>query len=348
MPTSRSLAAHSIDRAQAVVVARLPLFYRDGGDAKLARPPHVRAGSSLAARARRGPDGAVESGLWLVQDDAHFLARVVADADPSRRLAAPLAEAWPLPAGADGQHVFAEATGNKRFKFDLEALCSLPEGLPFDLLAFGSGSAKHRTHVVPFHDPPQTTDEAVGVVQAAALYRVWADEVAFSGADMNIEGAAATRSELVLLNRGNGAATATVPVRNTLGQMSLQGAIDWLMQPERQPPGLDDILELALGRLQGATLSWTDLVIDDHGTWFSATAEDSPNARDDGEITGSVVGFVESQRAWWMPIRDASGRLLKVKVEGLAWAARDHLWLLVDNDDPNLPSELLLAQLVGL
>src|SRR5215207_7995120 len=82
------------------VVRRTPLRYRDGDDASLDRPAHVRAGSGLAwVDTSRGPR------LAVVQDDAHFVALV----DPRDGLA----EAIALPPGPGGLRQFDDGRGNK-------------------------------------------------------------------------------------------------------------------------------------------------------------------------------------------------------------------------------------------
>ncbi len=115
----------------ATIVSRRPLHYRASAHPSLDRPPHVRAGSSLTWVGNR---------LGLVQDDANFVALV----DPRSGLSRSIA----LPAGEEGKRHFDDARGNKRFKLDLEACCTIEGPSGTLLLALGSGSKKRRRRVV--------------------------------------------------------------------------------------------------------------------------------------------------------------------------------------------------------
>lgn len=75
-----------------------------------------------------------------------------------------------------------------------------------------------------------------------------------------------------------------------------------------------------------------------HPRWiFSAVAEDTADAYEDGACVGSVIGRADDQDQV-----HARKRLRgNPKVEGLAFAAPDRLWLVTDADDPARASELL-------
>jgi hypothetical protein len=95
--------------------------------------------------------------------------------------------------------------------------------------------------------------------------------------------------------------------------------------------------EPPLGALDGVALGITDVARAADGGWvFSAVAEDTGNAYDDGACVGSVLGQF-----------DAAGRLVRkrrieggLKVEGVAFANATELWLATDADDPARPSAL--------
>ena len=109
----------------AQVVARTPLFYRDGAHAGLDRPAHVRAGSALARIDAHT--------LAVVQDDASFVA-ILRGAGTEELVVHDV----PLPS-AGGVRQFDDARGNKKAKLDLEA-CIVVRGGAL-LIAFGSGRA---------------------------------------------------------------------------------------------------------------------------------------------------------------------------------------------------------------
>ena len=179
-----------IDPALAVrIVREVPLRYADGADAALDRPAHVRAGSGLAWVGDR---------LAVVQDDANFIALV----DPASGLASSVV----LPAGADGARQFDTGRGNKKQKFDLEALVSIEHADGAMLLAIGSGSSKKRERMVTVQRAGES-GESLALIAAPGMYELLREASDFSGSDMNIEGAVLIGEVLRLFGRGNGEAT---------------------------------------------------------------------------------------------------------------------------------------------
>lgn len=187
----RSLRAELIDPAIARLGPARPLCF-DRGHRALGLPPYVRAGSALRRWGQR---------LVVVQDDVHALAVLDGLVGDVRALA--------LPPGTDGKRVFSELAGNKALKMDLEASVVLPDGR---LIALGSGSSPARERVVAV-----APDEQVTAIDGTDLYAGLRRYVEFSGSELNVEGAVALGDELLLFQRGNGAAAAgRVPV-NAIG-----------------------------------------------------------------------------------------------------------------------------------
>lgn len=315
------------------VVRRTPLLYGAGADPALDRPAHVRAGSGLA---QIGPY------LALVQDDANFLALV----EPiSRRVHAVV-----MPAGPNGTRQFDDRRGNKPLKLDLEACTVVPDAAGDLLLAFGSGSTERREWVLVVAGIQQGTPE-VTLHHAAALYAGLRGARAFSGSEMNIEGAVWLSGRVRLFNRGNGApADNRLPVDATCD-------LDWkqlwiyLREPDRAaPPVPAAITRHDLGTLAGQRLGFTDACAGPGGMlFFAATAEDSPDTYRDGPVAGSVIGRFAAGRPEWTPLRDASGALFADKVEGLLVGTPSPLrgYAVTDRDDPDAPSELCEIELDG-
>ena len=81
----------------------------------------------------------------------------------------------------------------------------------------------------------------------------------------------------------------------------------------------------------------------------AATAEISPDATQDGPVTGSAVGVIDAGTVRWAPITDTRGELLVVKVEGVATipGSPSGLYIILDSDDPAAPSELCRVELTG-
>lgn len=324
-------------RLAARVVARTPLLYAGGADAALDRPAHVRAGSALVSVAAAGAAGGSGRTFAVVQDDAGFVALVDADTGAVHDI--------PLPA-EDGARQFDDARGNKKAKLDLEA-CVVDAG---DLFAFGSGSSPARERVVlvarAASDAPQVT-----VVHARELYAAMRAAADFSGSELNVEGAALDEGDVVFFQRGNGApGRGLLPVSAT-ARVDRAGLLAYLRGAAPSPPPLRDVVAWDLGSPAGAVpFTFTDAVAAKGGRIaFLACAEDSPDATRDGPVTGVAIGRLDDRtgRAELALVSAESGEPLVDKAEGLAFDAKDpgRAFVVVDKDDPTIPSELLTLRL---
>ncbi len=324
------------------LVRQVPLRYTAGAEHAFDRPAHVRAGSGLAWVGER---------LAVVQDDANFIALV----DPATGFATSVV----LPAGADGMRQFDVGRGNKKHKFDLEALVSIDEPEGPMLLAIGSGSSKRRERVVTVQRAGET-DETLALIEAPALYKVLREATDFAGSDMNIEGAVLIGDMLRLFARGNGAVSKhRVPVDATCD-------VDWpsvrayLAAPnELSPPTPKRIRQYSLGEANGVRLTFTDAAL----AWgdrsarplilYTAAAEGSPDSRRDGEVAGSAIGVLDARGdatvLRYALIRDPQGALLPLKVEGIACGRADErqVYVVLDVDNPEAPSMLCELRLDG-
>jgi hypothetical protein len=332
----RLVLAREDPTMRARVVRRTALRYAEGADPALDRPAHVRAGSSLAR---------VGDHLAVIQDDANFLALV----DPDTGLA----DAVALPAGEGGKRQFDSTRGNKAHKLDLEACVTLeaPDGAAY-LVAFGSGSTPRREQVLvaPLVDA-RVAHDAVRLVEAPGLYAALRAVDAFAGAELNVEGAARIRgpgaARVRLFGRGNGATRDGVLARDATCDLDAAALLRHLLDGASVPE-IADVVQYDLGTLDGCRLGFTDasaLHGADEGTLvFCAAAEDSPNAVDDGAVTGSVIGVLDATGARWTPIPldgDDAGHP-PAKVEGVLAMTPDgtRLWVVTDVDDPAAPAEL--------
>lgn len=313
----------------ATVLARAPLQYTDGASAALDRPAHVRAGSSLSWFGDR---------LALVQDDANFVALI----DPCDGHV----NALSLPAGEGGLRQFDDLRGNKRFKFDLEACLTIPASDGDLLLAFGSGSKQNRESIIKV-----AANGEIELTQATTLYRRLRTTKAFSGSELNLEGAVFTDGWVRFFNRGNGEA------RDGLSPVDATCDVLWaeleayLNAPEHfDAPELHRIVQYDLGTLGGVRLTFTDATVTNRGLLYAASAENSPDAVSDGSVSGSAIGIIEnSGQCRWTELRNVDGGLCCAKVEGIC-AVRNvegRFYLAIDADDPARPSELLEVALSG-
>jgi hypothetical protein len=325
------------------VVARRTLLYARGADAALDRPLHVRAGSALVRL-----DGGM---LAVVQDDASFVALV----DP--KLGGEVFDV-PLPA-EDGVRQFDDARGNKHAKLDLEA-CIAMDGL---LVAFGSGSSPLRERVVVLaaswakESAASATPAATRttIVTATELYASMRAEPAFSGSELNIEGAVVRGADVLFFQRGNGAPD---PVRglsavNATARVDRAGLVAYLRARGDAPcPPLRDVVrwELPAPPEVSGRLSFTDAARSPRGGLaFLACAEDSPDATKDGPVSAVTIGRLDdrARTAELALVLDERGAPLLDKAEGLAFDPSEpsRAWVVVDKDDPDAASELLELRL---
>jgi hypothetical protein len=313
----------------AVVLDPRPLRYADGADEALDRPAHVRAGSGLAR---------VPGGVALVQDDANFIAIV----DPATGLARDV----PLPAGPGGVRQFDDTRGNKREKLDLEAcVADTIDGVP-TLVALGSGATSLRERIVLVRDIG-APGAGPTVIHARSLYARLRAERDFAGDELNVEGAIRIGDTLRLFARGN-------------GEHSLCAAtcdLDWsrflayLRDPDAAPPEPAAIVRHDLGMLDDVRLGFTDAAWWEGTILFTAAAEDSDNAVDDGDVAGSVLGTIAPDGTTrWTRLVTPDGAPYAGKVEGILAPtddAGDEVTAVVDADDAGAPSLLCRIRLEG-
>lgn len=327
-----NVASARVDPAlEARVVTRKPLVYRDGADATLDRPAHVRAGSALVS---------LGDALAVIQDDASFLAII----DP------PSGQARAIPFPGGGVRQFDDTRGNKKLKLDLEAAFAAPDG---KLVLLGSGSSAKRERVV-IVEAARSDAPRVVIVEAPELYAELRGERSFAGSELNIEGAAVVDDDLVLFQRGNGAphdgllpvdATCRLPLGALLAYLAGRGPA----------PRVARVVQWTLGSLDrnassSTRLTFTDGAVHPSGALaFLACAEDSPDATRDGPVSAVAIGQIDERAGACAlgRIFDERGAPLLDKAEGLAFDPRDRkrAFVVTDRDDPRSPSELLELRL---
>ncbi len=266
----------------------------------------MRAASGLLAWGDR---------LAVIQDDALFFA--FADCETG------LCHSAALPAVA-GARTFDPARGNKRVKPDLESLISVGERL----VGLGSGSAPGRDRFALYPE--------LRWFDAGDLYRQLEEMSAFSGAQLNVEGAAVAGEEIWLFNRGNGVEPA-VDARCVVARAAFAAWLEGGPVPRAVFGEPWD-----LGSVEGVRLTLTDVALGSTDL-FSAAAEDCPNAVDDGRVVGVAIGALAD--GGWTALLE-SGVPTTAKVEGLAWLG-GRLFGVTDPDDPERPGELLEIALLG-
>lgn len=333
MTVHRSPFTGSDPSLTARITSRWALHYAGGADAGLDRPAHIRGGSSLAWIAGR---------IALIQDDANFLALV----NPYSWYALGI----PLPPGKAGLRQFDDVRGNKRHRLDLEACVALEEPNGTTLLAFGSGSSTSREHVL-LVEGFDRAEPVVNLIAAPRFYRSLRSVPAFSGSELNLEGATQVGDHLRLFSRGNGAPDEEMLPLNAACSVEVGQLLLYLRDPDgREPPEPTDVARYDLGALDGVPLGFTDAMAWHGSLLYSASAEASPDAVRDGPVSGSAIGVIGTDGSTrWTAITDGSGAVLAVKAEGLVAdpAAKSRLFVVLDADDPAAPSELCSVELEG-
>jgi hypothetical protein len=279
--------------------------------------------------------------LAIVQDDALLLALLDPDSGA--------VEALELPLRSDGARFFDVERGNKRDKPDLEACLAVELAGQPALLAFGSGSRPNRECVAIVR--PDGTGYRSELLEAHALYAQLRAAPGFLSSELNLEGAALVGDRLRLFQRSNGSPLPGAAPRCASCDLPLGAFLAYLEDPgARSPPALEQVRQYELGSIGGARLSFTDAcALHDDALLFTASAEASPNAYDDGAVAGSALGKIEPSGARWCALRDEQGRPIPDKVEGVALDPRDpsRAFLVFDPDDHRAPATLAEVLLEG-
>ena len=226
----------------------------------------------------------------------------------------------------------------KKLKPDLEALMKLPAGESFPngaLLALGSGSRRNR------HKGALLRLDAEGALQELPepvdLSPILAPlEDAFHA--LNIEGAVVVGDEVRLFQRGNRRHR-----ENAIIRFPLSSFLDALTAERASTLTPLAIGMIDLGEIDGIPFCFTDAAaLPDGNIVFTAIAEDTSDAYNDGPCTAGAIGIL-----------DGNGLLHRLtpleapyKIEGVdALVDGDviRLLLVTDADDPAIPAALFSA-----
>jgi hypothetical protein len=230
----------------------------------------------------------------------------------------------------DGPDTFGDEDGTKHLKPDLEAACPVDVADREGVLVLGSGSLPARTRAALVtcgaHGP------AVQVADLGPLHAAVALALPLAGGTLNLEGACVVGDRLRWFQRGHGATgVPSASVDLDLGAV-LTVFVDG-GDPAAIVPG--DVHRYDLGDVDGAPLTITDAVtLPDGLLAASATAEDTPNAIDDGPVAGSAIALLDGTDVVAVAPVHASAVW---KLEGLAFVDADAhgatLLAVVDQDD---------------
>lgn len=271
-----------------------------------------------------GASGIVRIGSWLhlVSDDEHHV------------------YSWQLPMLDDAAmspfsvgDLPPDPVARKALKADVESLLVLRSGSTMLLVGLGSGSTERRRSGFAFR-----LDDDGGIVAGASAFDLGPvyDLLATDDEPPNVEGAAQVGNAVVLLLRSSTGG-------NRVARLASDELFAGIATGRIPGDALASVTSCHLGELGGVPLGFTDAASIDDELWFSAAAEDTANAYDDGEVRGSVIGCLDAagsgvHRSWELDLPGS-------KVEGITRASADdeplRLWLVTDQDDETRPSRLL-------
>jgi hypothetical protein len=216
-----------------------------------------------------------------------------------------------------------EHAARKQAKPDFESLTWLSDTVA---LALGSGSTVGpREHGVRLRWDAQAVrfHESVTQIDLRPLYDALRRREC---PGLNIEGAVVQGEYLRLFQRGAaGAGNAVVDLllSAVLTSIETTACID--------AGALERVLPVDLGQLEGVSLSFTDAcTLDGDGSTllFSAAAERTDNAYDDGECLGSVIGVLRADGTLG-PVHPLAGRH---KIEGITATRASGMLMVADPD----------------
>ncbi len=227
-------------------------------------------------------------------------------------------------------------TERKKQKPDFEALVALPRSREFPfgtLLALGSGSRLNRKRGALIALGPNGEPGAATIVDLDPLF------ASFEGQfkETNIEGAIVFDGELLLFQRANAGSPVNAIVTFAFEQVLLALENRGIVPEPR-------IQNVELGQAGDVPLSFTDAAVAGGTIVFSAVAERTASAYDDGALVGAVLGTLTSDGR----VDTCDAILPLVKVEGIvATAGSDaiRVGLVTDADDPQCPAMLFSATL---
>lgn len=247
------------------------------------------------------------------------------------------------------------ATGRipKPLKPDLECLTAVPAGLlpgvpgPA-LLLLGSGSLPTRevAYAVPVPPAVPGLHPAARPLALAGLYARLRPQLP-AGAALNLEAAATTDTELLLLQRTVGQAGGAALVF----RLPLAATLHYVLDPSAAAPAVRT-LRVALPAVDGRPAGFSGATFAQGRLWVTASVEDTADAVLDGAVLGSFVGVLnlETQTARLARLTWPDGRPYTGKVEGLAVLRAERgrpAELLLVTDDDQGGSTALRAEVDG-
>ena len=245
--------------------------------------------------------------FYLVPDDENFIIGINKDLKASGELYQVFPGVLP-----------EDKKDRKKLKPDFECMLHLPDMNA--LLCIPSGSKKNRNRGALV----ELSNHEITEISFKHVYQELEDLYP----ELNIEGAVLIGETIRLFQRGN-------------GKLHQNAVIDLNLKKFIEDKVKDlNVKEIALGKLKGIPLSFTDASLFNNKCYFVAVAEDSESTYADGEFVGSILGEMSMEGE----ILTTTQLDLDSKPEGLAFDEQ-YFYLVTDDDDRKKPSRLFQGTL---
>jgi len=160
----------------------------------------------------------------------------------------------------------------KKDKFDFESIFLQGN----ELHIFGSGSTSKREKRITYN----LETAALVEKDLSKLYQNVKQAASISDEELNIEGTLFHNGKWHLFQRGNGPNS-----RNGIA----------VVNDNFNENGSVEFIPIPLPKIKNVETSFTDAVLFEDKIYFLATAEDTTSTYDDGEISGSIIGQMDSK-----------------------------------------------------
>lgn len=160
----------------------------------------------------------------------------------------------------------------KKDKLDLESITLKGK----ELYLFGSGSKEKRNKSFSYH----LDTKEVKTKDLSPLYNSIKEKLKIASDELNIEGALFHDKDLLLFQRGNGAAS-----KNGIIKVSNFNDDNYRLE----------FVAMQLPKVKNVEFTFTDAILVKDKIYFLAAAEDTNSTYNDGEVLGSIIGSIDSK-----------------------------------------------------
>ncbi|MBX9852940.1 MAG: hypothetical protein K2X86_14450 [Cytophagaceae bacterium] len=245
----------------------------------------------------------------------------------------------------------------KKIKPDLECMAPITINNNKHIIVMGSGSAKNRDKGFLVKLPNKYNKKYfVQELSLKSLYELLESNPEIVGdGKLNLEAAASTDDHLILFNRGNKAG------KNVILYFSMEEFKVYLLEnPEMIP--FPKIYSFELPSIKNVPAGFSGASVMDNKLFFTAAVEDTSDPVLDGEVLGSLVGWVDMQRLDFVrggnrealsevkdsAIIEENGEIYLGKVESITLFEKDsdtkYIAIAITDDDMG-GSELLMLEI---